>query len=282
VDKVAAVADVKTLKVPGASIYYEVRGSGPVLLCIPGGPADAGAFRTLATDLASDYTVVTYDPRGLSHSPLEGSFDDDQAIEINAEDASRLISAVTNGKANVLASSGGAVISLELAKRHPDQVRTLIPHETPCAVLFPDPAEATAAMIDITDTYETSGLWAAFPKFAAHVGIRQGPQPEQQGEPTPEQIEGQKMFERNMNFWFGHTMRAIGLYQPDFEALKKGGVRIVSGVGMESEGEPANVAGRNLAKKLECELVVFAGGHGGFESHATEFAKKLRDVLGAA
>jgi hypothetical protein len=26
-----------TLQVPGASLYYEVRGSGPVLLMIPGG-----------------------------------------------------------------------------------------------------------------------------------------------------------------------------------------------------------------------------------------------------
>ena len=28
----------KTLKVPGARIYYETRGSGPLLLMIPGGP----------------------------------------------------------------------------------------------------------------------------------------------------------------------------------------------------------------------------------------------------
>ena len=33
-----------TLKVPGSKLYYEVRGSGPVLLCIPGGPTDAGVF----------------------------------------------------------------------------------------------------------------------------------------------------------------------------------------------------------------------------------------------
>ena len=36
------------LKVPGASLYYEVRGSGPVFLMMPGGPADAGAFRRIA------------------------------------------------------------------------------------------------------------------------------------------------------------------------------------------------------------------------------------------
>ena len=35
----------ETLAVPGASLYYEVRGSGPVLLMIPGGPMDADGFK---------------------------------------------------------------------------------------------------------------------------------------------------------------------------------------------------------------------------------------------
>lgn len=276
ISKVAA----EKLSVPGATLYYEVRGSGPVLLCIPGGPADAGAFRKLAEELASDYTVVTYDPRGLSHSPLEGPFDDERAIEINAEDAHRLISAITDGKANVLGSSGGAVISLELAKRYGDQIATLVAHETPCADVMPDPAKARSEFIDITDTYKTAGLGAAFPKFAAHAGIRGGPPP-QQGDPTPEQLEAMAMFQRNMDFWFGHTMRAIGLYEPDYKALKSAPCRIVSGVGDESRGEPAHEGGVNLAKKLGSEPAVFAGGHGGFESHTTEFAKKLREVLGS-
>lgn len=267
------------LSVPGASLYHEVRGSGPVLLCIPGGPADASAFRKLADELAADYTVVTYDPRGLSHSPLEGPFDDARAIEINAEDAHRLISAVTDGKANVLGSSGGAVIALELAKRHGDQIATLVPHEAPCADVMPDPEKARRDFIDITDTYKAEGLGAAFPKFAAHAGIRGGPPP-QQGEPTPEQLEAMAMFQRNMDFWFGHTMRAIGLYQPDYQALKKAPCRIVSGVGDDSRGEPAHAGGVNLARKLGVEVAVFAGGHGGFESNAAEFAKKLREVLG--
>lgn len=277
-DKVAAKMEVKTLQVPGASIYYEVRGSGPVLLCIPGGPADAGAFRKLAEELAPHYTVVTYDPRGLSHSPLEGPFEDERAIEINADDASRLISAVTKRKANVLASSGGAVISLELAARHADQVATLVAHEAPAAAVQADPVRAREDFIDITDTYKAAGLGAAFPKFAAHAGIRGGPPP-QQGEPTPEQLEAMANMQRNMDFWFGHTMRAIGLYEPDFEALKSGSCRIVSGVGDESRGEMAHDGGLRLAELIGAEVAVFPGGHGGFESHAPEFARKLREVL---
>jgi pimeloyl-ACP methyl ester carboxylesterase len=68
----ATQVDEKTLKVPGATLYYEVRGSVPVLLCISGGPTDAGMF----TDLANRHTVVGYDPRGHSRSTLDGEPED--------------------------------------------------------------------------------------------------------------------------------------------------------------------------------------------------------------
>jgi pimeloyl-ACP methyl ester carboxylesterase len=35
---------------------------------MPGGPADAATFRRVEQPLAEHYAVVTYDPRGLSHS----------------------------------------------------------------------------------------------------------------------------------------------------------------------------------------------------------------------
>jgi len=280
VNKTVAQPAVKTLKVDGAEIHYEVRGSGPVVLCIPGGPADAGAFHNVAAELAAHYTVVTYDPRGLSHSPLTGPFDDSRAIEINADDAGLLIAAVTDEKANVLGSSGGAVISIELVKRHGDQIRTVVPHEIPAAAFMEDPARARAEMIDITDTYRSGGLGAAFPKFLAHTRIRGGPPPAApEGEPTPEQRESAAMFQRNMDFWFGHTMRAIGLYEPDLEALKAAPCRIVSGVGQDSRGEVAHEGGLGLARMLGTAPAVFPGAHGGFESHAPEFALKLREVF---
>src|SRR5438445_10307808 len=109
----------ETLKVPGASLYYEVRGSGPVLLMMPGGPADAAAFQNTAVPLASDYTVVTYDPRGLSHSKLDGPLDEERIVQVFADDVHRLLSAITNEKAFVFASSGCASVSLALAASHP-------------------------------------------------------------------------------------------------------------------------------------------------------------------
>jgi hypothetical protein len=36
-----------------------------------------------------------------------------------------------------------------------------------------------------------------------------------------------------------------------------------------------------LAERLGTQAVVFPGAHGGFDSHAEEFAVKLREVLGS-
>src|SRR5437667_10881888 len=96
------------LNVPGATLYYEVRGSGPVLLMMPGGPADARAFRNIAEPLAWHHTVVTYDPRGLSRSTLDGPLQDERIVEIFADDVHRLLLATAKKPADVFASSGGA------------------------------------------------------------------------------------------------------------------------------------------------------------------------------
>jgi pimeloyl-ACP methyl ester carboxylesterase len=274
---VATKSDV--LKVPGASIYYEIRGSGPVILFIPGGPADAAAFPRIAEALAPDHAVVTYDPRGLSHSPLEGPIDDQRIVEIFADDAHRLLSAVTKEPADVFGSSGGAVIALELVARHPDQIGTVVSHEPPSPVLLPDPTKARAEMAEIIATYRAQGIGPAMQKFMVHTGIRGGPPPPPAGEPTPEMREAMAQMQRNMDFWLGHYFTAIALYEPDFDTLKKSRSRIVAGVGNESRGELAHEGGVALAKRLGTEAVVFPGAHGGFDSHADEFAPKLREVL---
>jgi pimeloyl-ACP methyl ester carboxylesterase len=267
------------LKVPGATIYYEVRGSGPVLLMMPGGPADAGAFRRIAGHLDSHYTVVTYDPRGLSHSTLDAPIQDEQIVQISADDAHRLLAETGREPGFVFASSGGAVIALELAARHPEQIRALVAHEPPALALLPDPARARAAGAEIVQTFRTAGIGPAMQKFMVQTRIRSGPPPPPPGEPTPEMREGMARMQRNMEFWLGHSFMGIADYEPDFDALKGSRVRIVPGVGDESRGELAHEGGLRLAERLGTEAAVFPGAHGGFESHAPEFAIKLREVL---
>jgi pimeloyl-ACP methyl ester carboxylesterase len=270
---------IETLKVPGANLHYEVGGSGPVLLMMPGGPADATAFRSIAGELAPHYTVVTYDPRGLSRSKLEGPLDEARIVQVYADDVHRLLAAVTTEKANVFASSGGAVIALELATRHPEQLRTVVAHEPPSPTLMPDPAHVRATMEAVTTAYRTQGIGPAVQIFSDLT--RSGPPPAPEGEPTPEMLEDQARMMGNMDLFFGPYVLAIARYEPDYGALKAATCRIVAAVGDETPGELAHDGGLGLANRLGTQAVVFPGHHGGFQSRAAEFAVKLREVLEA-
>lgn len=75
-----------TLRAPGATLHYEVRGRGPLLLLIPGGTGGAAALDAVAGVLAADYRVATYDPRGLARSPLDAP-DAEQTVAEHATDA---------------------------------------------------------------------------------------------------------------------------------------------------------------------------------------------------
>src|SRR5947207_10402571 len=111
--------DTRTLKVPGPTLYLEVRGAGPVLLCITGGPTDAGMFTDLAGRLADGYTVVAYDQRGHSRSTLDAE-PEGIPVSVHADDAAAVLASVGQEPADVYGNSGGATIGLELVARHPD------------------------------------------------------------------------------------------------------------------------------------------------------------------
>jgi pimeloyl-ACP methyl ester carboxylesterase len=267
-----------TLPVPGAELYYETRGSGPVLLMIPGGPMDAAGFAAVAERLADEYTVVTYDCRGNSRSRMQGSWDD-LTVGVFADDAHRLLDAVSSGPADVLGSSGGATYGLDLVARYPRQVRTLVAHEPPVSELLPDAAKWHALNEGIGETYRSDGVFAAMQKFAAGVGFGNGPEPTQ-GEPTPEAAEAMARTGANLDLFAGRLIPIIGNYPPDIAALRGSPTRIVVGVGDESTpGQMTYQTSYALAAKLGGQPVEFPGGHGGFDSHPDGFAATLREVL---
>src|SRR4051812_10494192 len=167
----AAHRTTHLLDVPGAKLYYEVRGSGPLLFVI-GQPMTSEPFSGLADLLAGDHTVVTYDPRGLGQSSAEDP-SSDVTPEIEADDLARLVDAVGGGPADVFASSGGAVAGLALATRHPERVRVLVAHEPPVTELLPDADQVRAVVDDIEQAYRDGGngpAWAKFVSLVMHDG----------------------------------------------------------------------------------------------------------------
>jgi pimeloyl-ACP methyl ester carboxylesterase len=270
-----------TLKVPGATLYYEVQGSGPVLVMIPGGPADAGIFAGVARYLADRYTVVAYDPRGNSRSTFDGT-PQEQDLDVHGDDAARLIQALGGEAAYVLGSSGGAQIGLNLAARHPELVRTLVAHEPPCLKLLPDSSDVLAETQEIYDTYRQKGVGPAMQKFAEFTGLNGGSRQQHgppQARPTPEASEAFARIGANLDYFLAHGLRPISFYVPDIEALRAAPARVVVGIGEDSEGQLACRSAIALAAKLGTEPVVFPGDHGGYGAYPDSFGETLHRVF---
>ena len=264
-----------TLAGPGAELHYEVAGSGPVLLLIPGGALDADSFIPLARLLAADYTVVRYDPRGISRSRLDGPAED-VPVEIHADDAGRVLLAFGDEPAFVLGSSGGAVIGLALATRHPARVRTLVAHEPPLEALLPEGSRWRGGNQALYDTSRAEGIGAAMERFFAESGLAEA------GPPPAEVLEATAGAAQNFEFFLAHYLLPITSYQPDIAALRNGTPRVVVGVGEETVGQEAHDTGLALAERLGSEAVPFPGDHLGYVTQADAFAETLHGVVRAS
>ena len=275
-----AETKTKMVKVPGATLYVETKGGGPVLLLITGGPTDAGMFTDLAGRLADRYTVVSYDQRGHSRSALDDK-PEDIPVSLHADDAAAILEAVGKEPASVYGNSGGATIGLELVARHPDLVRTLVVHEAPLMELLPDAERWRATFRDIDETYRTDGVFPAMGKFGTAVE-EGGPKYSEEMQRTPPPPEAQDMMARmagNFDLFIAHEIQQIGAYVPDADRLGKVPTRIVCAVG-EASGEQAARRGTiALAERLGIPVTSLPGAHGGWGSDPQVFADKLSAVL---
>ncbi|MUL46722.1 alpha/beta hydrolase [Mycobacterium sp. CBMA293] len=268
---------IRRLAVPGATLHYEVRGRGPVLAVI-GSPMTASEFAPVADALAADYTVVTYDPRGLGASPIDDPAQD-STPELRADDVVAILDDLGAGPADVFGSSGGAVTGLALAAKYPDRLRTLVAHEPPVLELLPAPEveRQRAASRDIVATFHRDGPGAAMAKFMANAGFTQadGAVPTPPGPPpSPEEMARQLA---GLTRFFQHELLCTTTYLPDIEALKT--ARVVVGIGADSEHLITHGTSMALCRQLGVEPVIFPGDHGGFIGAPEEFAAALRAAL---
>jgi pimeloyl-ACP methyl ester carboxylesterase len=281
------------LEVPGGSLYYEVRGSGPVLLMIPGGPMDASGFQPVADLLADSYTVVTYDCRGNSRSPMTGPRES-LTVDLAAEDARRLLDAVGTGSADVFGASGGATYGLALVARYPGLVRTLVAHEPPVSDLLPDAERWRAINNRVGEICAQDGVGPALSFFVESIFAEPDGGPGRaepaadmaeptagKAEPTAAEAESEARVGRNLELFASWLIPHIGNYAPDMAGLRATSTRIVVGVGEQSL--PTHMpyqTSHALAGQLGVELAEFPGDHFVEASGPAEFAARLRGILG--
>ncbi|MGW0447171.1 alpha/beta fold hydrolase [Streptosporangium sandarakinum] len=142
------------LRVDGATLHYEVRGEGPLLLLIPGGTGGAASFDDVADDLAADRTVVSYDPRGLSRSPLDDP-EAPQHVARHADDALRLLDLLSpEAPARVAGCSSGGIVALHLLATRPERVERVVAHEPPVVEVLSHATPGTDRLLPLLDAGE--------------------------------------------------------------------------------------------------------------------------------
>lgn len=262
------------VKVNGAELYYQVRGTGPAVLLIHGTNLDSGCYEALAGILAKDFTVVTYDRRGYSRSPRLPAWES-TSIQEQADDAAALLSTIGIGPAAVFGSSSAGPIALELALRHPDQVRGVIAHEPGLFTVLP-PAIVQETFAGLTQMIEqavaaggpAAGQQALLGALAGAGGF--------------ESLASAEMRERwlsNGGFVFEMEFPNMLLgYQPDEGAIAA--TRVPMQVMRAEESLPINIAASEwLAAKTETGLLECPGTHLAYCQRPREVADAIRPFL---
>lgn len=282
-----------TLETPDVDLVYDVAGPLPTAdgqppLLMAGHPMAAEGFFTVAEHFP-DRTVVFYDPRGIGRSERKDGRTE-RSPDLHSADLHALITEI-GAPVDIFASSGGAVNSLALVAKHPDDVRILVAHEPPVIALLPDAEAALAAERAVTDAYHQRGFGAGMAQFIAltswqgeftdEYAAQPAPDPAMFGMPTED--DGG----RDDPLLAG-TAAGITAYRPDADALNAAPTRVVIGVGVESRNTITGRTSVAAAEALGQEAVEFPSHHGGFlggefgyAGQPEAFAVRLREVLDA-
>src|SRR5262245_47768771 len=113
------------IRVNGVRLYYEERGQGDPILLIHGTSSSALVWQPSSIQtLASLGRLIVYDRRGCTRSERPEPYE--TSVVQHSEDAAGLLEALDAVPALVIGRSYGGETAIELALRHPDEVRGLI------------------------------------------------------------------------------------------------------------------------------------------------------------
>lgn len=142
----------------GVNIYYEVHGSGPVILLTHGYSATAQMWKGQIEPLTKKHTLVTWDMRGHGQSdyPADQSAYSEEAT---VGDMAAILDAVGAKKAIVGGLSLGGYMSLAFYRVHPERVNALLIIDTGPGFKKDDAREVWNTRARETgDRYDKEGL----------------------------------------------------------------------------------------------------------------------------
>ena len=109
----------------GTRLAYTEEGSGPRLLCLPGGPGRASAYLEDLGGLSQDRTLVLLDGRATGRSEVPP---DPSTLRFDrlADDVEALRLHLGEDEVDLLGHSAGCLVAQAYAAAHPQRVRSLV------------------------------------------------------------------------------------------------------------------------------------------------------------
>ncbi len=245
----------------GTQLYYELRGSGPALLFIPGAEGDAEEYARVAALLQDEFTILSYDRRGYSRSPRPEGFTG-TTVEEQADDAAALLEATGLAPATIWGNSSGAIIGLSLVLRHPEAVGGAMLHEPPLFTGMTDSGQVLAWLKQATANGKVPFL-RTLTGDIIYDGFSEG---------YKERLAADRT-------WIDIEFDNFEYYRPSDEELARVStpVKVLCG----SESPPFFMeAATWLAERLGTSVAVIPGNHGAHYSMPDEVAKAIRDFTG--
>ena len=109
----------------GTRLAYEEIGSGPRLVCLPGGPGRASAYLENLGGLSASRTLVRLDARATGRSEVPA---DPSSLRFDrlADDVEALREHLAEPRLDLLGHSAGAIVAQAYAAARPDRLRSLV------------------------------------------------------------------------------------------------------------------------------------------------------------
>jgi pimeloyl-ACP methyl ester carboxylesterase len=124
---VDTLSRVEVIRALGLEIAYERVGQGPPLIFVHGAGDDGRVWQPQLDGLSDAFTVIAWDePGGGRSSDVPSTF----GLSDYADCLAALIEALGLGPAHVAGLSWGGTVALELYRRHPGLVATLVLSDT--------------------------------------------------------------------------------------------------------------------------------------------------------
>lgn len=247
----------------------------PFLILVPGGSGHSSQFLDIMPYLTSKFQPATFSRRqhGLSVPEPGTSFK-----YLNPAQQARDVLAVADAlgvdshKLYLFGSSGGGLISFQLAATHPERVAHLISHEMGSTALLPDSDKVLDYLHDIHATYQSEGDEAAYTRFLPHFPGYDDVDPPLPRKGGAAEGDRERFFKYEFLSWFS--------YVPDLRRVKENRVSVAVACGKLSRDAWYARATIELASILGCQRYLLPGNHEGFRYEPEAFAVELLKIFG--